>query len=219
MEHQSAVPVACRLDEIDCQASRASRNGRENMNKLRIAIIAVLLLLICSIATLRVTGLEPEYMDYTTEAYNQRGRMTYPGLWLKGELVREPVDNWDWVQDVEHPVRGNTIMLETRTWYGIPYSVTILPTPRGENLYIGGSARGERLSRTFPNYKQWWANVERDPRVRLKIDGKIYEMTASLVHDPVELESILGRAPVTTRLNEDGSEEIVAKWYLSLIHI
>ena len=213
MEQQSAVPVACRLDEIDCQASRASRNGRENMNKLRIAIIAVLLLLICSIATLRVIGLEPEYMDYTTEAYNQRGRMTYPGLWLKGELVREPVDNWDWVQDVEHPVRGNTIMLETRTWYGIPYSVTILPTPRGENLYIGGSARGERLSRTFPNYKQWWANVERDPRVRLKIDGQIYEMTAALVHDPVELESILGRAPVTTRLNEDGSEEIVAKWY------
>jgi len=213
MEHQSAVSVACRLDEIDCQASRASRNGRENMNKLRIVIIAALLLLICSIATLRVTGLEPEYMDYTTEAYNQRGRMTYPGLWLKGELVREPVANWDWVQDVEHPVRGNTIMLETRTWYGIPYSVTILPTPRGENLYIGGSARGERLSRTFPNYKQWWANVERDPRVRLKIDGKIYEMTAALVHDPVELESILGRAPVTTRLNEDGSEEVVAKWY------
>ena len=183
------------------------------MNKLRIGIIAVLLLLICSIATLRITGLEPEYMDYTTEAYNQRGRMTYPGLWLKGELVREPVDNWDWVQDVEHPVRGNTIMLETRTWYGIPYSVTILPTPRGENLYIGGSARGARLSRTFPNYKQWWANVERDPRVRLKIDGKIYEMTAALVHDPVELESILGRAPVTTRLTEDGSEEVVAKWY------
>ena len=183
------------------------------MNKLRIGIIAVLLLLICSIATLRITGLEPEYMDYTTEAYNQRGRMTYPGLWLKGELVREPVDNWDWVQDVEHPVRGSTIMLETRTWYGIPYSVTILPTPRGENLYIGGSARGERLSRVFPHYKQWWANVERDPRVRLKIDGKIYEMTAALVHDPVELESILGRSPMTTRLNDDGAEEVVAKWY------
>ena len=56
------------------------------MNKLRIGIIAVLLLLICSIATLRITGLEPEYMDYTTEAYNQRGRMTYPGLWLKESL-------------------------------------------------------------------------------------------------------------------------------------
>ena len=183
------------------------------MNKLLVGIATVSLLVLGSIFTLRITGLEPEYMDYTTEAYNQRGRMTYPGLWLKGELAREPVDNWDWVQDVEHPVRGNTIMLETRTRYGIPYSVTILPTPRGENLYIGGSARGERLSRAFPHYKQWWANVERDPRVRLKIDGKIYEMTAALVHDPVELERILGRSPVTTRLNDDGSEEVVAKWY------
>ncbi|HBW84983.1 MAG: hypothetical protein CMD92_04615 [Gammaproteobacteria bacterium] len=166
-----------------------------------------------TLAILRVTGLEPEYMDYTTEAYNQRGRMTYPGLWLNGELAREPIDNWDWVLDVEHPERGNTIMLETRTWYGIPYSVTILPTPRGENLYIGGSARGDRLSRDFPYYKQWWVNVERDPRVRLKIDGKIYEMTAALVHDPEELRGILGRDPVSISLAEDGSEEIVAKWY------
>jgi hypothetical protein len=183
------------------------------MKKLKIGVGATAVLLAGILAILRVTGLEPEYMDYTTEAYNQRGRMTYPGLWLTGEVVREPVDDWNWVQEVSHPVRGNTIMLETRTGFGIPYSVTILPTPRGDRLYIGGSARGERLSRAFPHYKQWWINVERDPRVRLKIDGKIYEMTAALVHDPVELESILGRAPVTTRLNEDGSEEIVAKWY------
>lgn len=170
-------------------------------------------LLFATLVTLRVTGLEPEYMDYTTEAYNQRGRMTWPGLWLTGEVVTDPVDNWDWVADVAHPVRGNTIMLETRTWYGIPYSVTILPTPRGDKLYIGGSARDARLEREFPNYKQWWANVERDPRVRLKIDGKIYEMTAALVHDPEEFNEVIGRNPVTTRTAEDGTEEVVAKWY------
>jgi len=171
------------------------------------------IVIIGSLITLRVTGLEPEYMDYTTEEYNQRGRMTWPGLWLTGEVVAEPVDNWDWVSDVDHPVRGNTIMLETRTWYGIPYSVTILPTPRGDKLYIGGSARDSRLEREFPNYKQWWANVERDPRVRLKIDGKIYEMTASLVHDPEEFTEVIGRNPVTTRVADDGTEEVVAKWY------
>jgi len=103
-------------------------------------------------------------------------------------------------------------MLETRTWYGIPYSVTILPTPRGDRLYIGGSARDARLEREFPDYKQWWANVERDPRVRLKIDGKIYEMTAALVSDPVELAEILGRDPITTTVAEDGTEQVVAKW-------
>ncbi len=183
------------------------------MRKLRVGLTAVVLLLIGTICTLRVTGLEPEYMDYTTEAYNERGRMTYPGLWLKGDLVSEPVDNWDWVRDVRHPVRGNTIMLETRTWYGLPYSVTILPTPRGGNLYVGGSARGDRLSRDFPEYKQWWANVQRDPRVKLKIDGKIYEMTAALVHDPEELRQILGREPVSIRTADDGSEDVVAKWY------
>ena len=35
--------------------------------------------------------------------------MTLPGLWLSGEVVKEPTDNWDWVLDVAHPERGNTI--------------------------------------------------------------------------------------------------------------
>jgi hypothetical protein len=183
------------------------------MGKLGKALLGVGFLLFGALLILRVTGLDPEYMDYTTEEYNQRGRMTLPGLWLSGEVVREPVTDWSWVSDVSHPQRGNTIMLETRTWYGIPYSVTILPTPRGDKLYIGGSARDARLEREFPNYKQWWANVERDPRVRLKIDGKIYEMTAALVSDPAELAEILGRDPITTAVAEDGTEQVVAKWY------
>jgi len=183
------------------------------MGKLGKALLGVGFLLFGALLILRVTGLDPEYMDYTTEEYNQRGRMTLPGLWLSGEVVREPVTDWSWVSDVSHPQRGNTIMLETRTWYGIPYSVTILPTPRGDKLYIGGSARDARLEREFPDYKQWWANVERDPRVRLKIDGKIYEMTAALVSDPAELAEILGRDPITATVAEDGTEQVVAKWY------
>ena len=55
----------------------------------------------------------------------------------------------------------------------------------------------EDLEREFPDFKSWWANIERDPRLRLKIDGEIYEMTAALVHDPIELAEILGRDPVT----------------------
>ena len=183
------------------------------MGKLGKGLLGVGSLLLGALLILRVTGLDPEYMDYTTEEYNQRGRMTLPGLWLSGEVVREPVTDWSWVSDVSHPQRGNTIMLETRTWYGIPYSVTILPTPRGDRLYIGGSARDARLEREFPDYKQWWANVERDPRVRLKINGKIYEMTAALVSDPVELAEILDRDPITTTVAEDGTEQVVAKWY------
>ena len=183
------------------------------MNKIAKPLLILSFFLLGALLTLRVTGLDPEYMDYTTQEYNERGRMTLPGLWLSGEVVKEPIDNWDWVLDVSHPERGNTIMLETQTWYGIPYSVTILPTPRGDKMYIGGSARDARLARVFPDYKQWWANVENDPRVRLKIDGKIYEMTAALVHDPVELAEVLGRDAITTTISEDGSEQVVARWY------
>jgi len=183
------------------------------MKKIAKPLLILSFFLLGALLTLRVTGLDPEYMDYTTQEYNERGRMTLPGLWLSGEVVKEPIDNWDWVLDVAHPERGNTIMLETQTWYGIPYSVTILPTPRGDKMYIGGSARDARLARVFPDYKQWWANVENDPRVRLKIDGKIYEMTAALVHDPVEFAEVLGRDAITTTIAEDGSEQVVAKWY------
>ena len=183
------------------------------MKKIAKPLLILSFFLLGALLTLRVTGLDPEYMDYTTQEYNERGRMTLPGLWLSGEVVKEPIDNWDWVLDVSHPERGNTIMLETQTWYGIPYSVTILPTPRGDKMYIGGSARDARLARVFPDYKQWWANVENDPRVRLKIDGKIYEMTAALVHNPVELAEVLGRDAITTTISEDGSEQVVAKWY------
>ena len=183
------------------------------MKKIVKPLLILSFFLLGALLTLRVTGLDPEYMDYTTQEYNERGRMTLPGLWLSGEVVKEPIDNWDWVLDVSHPERGNTIMLETQTWYGIPYSVTILPTPRGDKMYIGGSARDARLARVFPDYKQWWANVENDPRVRLKIDGKIYEMTAALVHDPVELAEVLGRDAITTTIAQDGSEQVVAKWY------
>ena len=183
------------------------------MKKIAKPLLILGFFLLGALLTLRVTGLDPEYMDYTTQEYNERGRMTLPGLWLSGEVVKEPIDNWDWVLDVAHPERGNTIMLETQTWYGIPYSVTILPTPRGDKMYIGGSARDARLGRDFPDYKQWWANVENDPRVRLKIDGRIYEMTAALVHDPVELAEVLGRDAITIAIAEDGSEQVVAKWY------
>lgn len=183
------------------------------MKKLGKGLLLIAVLLVGTLLSLRITGLDPEYMDYTSQEYNERGRMTWPGLWLSGEVVREPVTDWDWVQDVAHPELGNTIMLETRTWYGIPHSVTILPTPRGDRLYIGGSARDERLDREFPHYKTYWANMERDPRVRLKIDGKVYEMTAVLVSDPEEFRQVIGRDPVTTTLAEDGTEQVVAKWY------
>lgn len=183
---------------------------------LKIGVLAVGGLVVATLLTLRVTGLEPPYVDPNSEAFAKSGRTTWPGLWLTGEVVHEPVTNWDWVNKVNDPVRKNSIMLETRTWYGIPHSVTINITGRGDKLYVQGSERDFRLQKTFPYSKAWWTNVERDPRVRMKIGGKIYEMTLVLIHDRAEVAQLQsGRDPVTKEVDADGKEHVtqVTHWW------
>ncbi len=178
------------------------------MRALEIGLLVVGALLVISLLTLRLTGLDPQYIDPSSAAFVENGRTARPGLWLSGEVVREPVTNWDWVYDVNDPIRGNSIMLETRTRYGIPHSVTINPTARGDKFYIGGSEQDFRLQKQFPNSKSWWANIERDPRVRMKIDGKIYEMTVALIADRAEVAQLIGRDPVTRVTGADSKEQI-----------
>ena len=180
------------------------------MRLFRIIALIFLGLIVISLLTLRVTGLEPRYIDPRTPAFAESNRTAGPGFWLKGEVVQEDITNWDFINEVDHPVRGNSIMLETRTWYGIPHSVSVNARPRGEDLYLSGSAQGDRLTEEFPNNKAWWENIERDPRIRLKIDGKIYEGTAALVQDYDEVVRLFGSNPITTRVDEDGNEQVTA---------
>jgi hypothetical protein len=42
----------------------------------------------------------------------------------------------------------------------------------------------------------------------MKVDGKIYEMTVSLVADRAEVFQILGRDPVTKVIDASGEEQI-----------
>ena len=180
------------------------------LRALKIGLLTVAALLVVSVLTLRVTGLEPRYIDPASAAFAEAGRTAWPGLWLKGEVVREPVTEWDWTSQVNDPIRGNSIMLETRTWYGIPHSVTINLVPLGDTLYISGSQQDSRLMQTFPDAKSWWANIERDPRIRMKIDGKLYEMTAVLLADRAEIVELFGRDPVTRVVDSDGNEQITS---------
>ena len=178
------------------------------MPALKISLLVALALVGVSLLTLRVTGLDPRYIDPSSAAFAESGRTAWPGLWLTGEVIREPVTNWDWVLEVNDPIRGSSIMLETRSWYGIPHSVTINLVPRGDKLYVSGSEQGSRLEKEFPYSKAWWANIERDPRVRMKIDGKIYEMTVALVVDRAEVFQIIGRDPITRTIDAEGNEQI-----------
>lgn len=180
------------------------------MRAFKVGLLVIVAVVAVSLLTLRVVGLEPQYIDPASEAFVESGRTARAGFWLKGEVTREPVSNWDWVNQVDDPVRGNSIMLETRTWYGIPHSVTINPVARGEDFYVSGSEQDFRLEKEFPYSKRWWANIERDPRVRMKIDGRIYEMTLVLIADRDEIVQLFGRDPVTRVVDANGQEQVTS---------
>ena len=164
--------------------------------------------LVLALFTLRLTGLEPAYIDPSSEQFAANNRIARPGLWLTGEVVTTPVANWDFVNNIRDPIRKNTIMIETRTWYGIPHSVTTGVVGRGDKLYVHGHQDEKRMAKQFPSDKAWTANVARDPRVRMKIGGKIYEMTLVLITDRAEVAAIMGRDPETREKGPDGQERV-----------
>ncbi|MSR11413.1 MAG: hypothetical protein EXR84_06385 [Gammaproteobacteria bacterium] len=182
------------------------------MKSLKISLLVIGVLVVGALLTLRVTGLSPGHPS--AEEYAKSGRSARPGLWLAGEVVQEAVTNWDWVNQFGDPFGPNATELETRTWYGIPHSVTVLLVPRGDELYLQSSAQTFRLNKQFPYSKAWWRNVERDPRVRLKIDGKIYEMTVALVQDRDEVARLRGeRDSIVKEAGTDGNEIVTEEWH------
>jgi hypothetical protein len=176
------------------------------MKILKTGIVLVVVVLALTLLTLRVTGLEPEYLDLNElHAHNMIAR---PGLWLKGERVTTPVTDWSFVDKVEHPGRSlNTVLVETRTPYFIPHSVRTMPYVRNGLLYI--RSHQDRMDLQFPNDKSWTANVARDPRVRIKIGDKLYEATVVLIADRAQAIALLGRNPETRENGPDGQEHVV----------
>jgi hypothetical protein len=172
---------------------------------LRVGIILIVVALAITLFTLRLTGLEPEYLDLNQlRAHHMIAR---PGLWLKGEVVTTPVTDWSFVDEQEHPGEGlNTILVETRTPYFIPHSVRVIPLVRDGQLYI--RSHQDRMDLQFPHDKSWTSNVAGDPRVSLKIGGKLYEATMVLIANRAEAEALLGASPETREKGPGGQEHV-----------
>jgi hypothetical protein len=131
------------------------------------AIVVVVLLLL---VTLRATGFEPRACANAGASWTCRT----PGLWLRGDPVETPVTDWSFTDAVP------TIKIQTRTPFLLPYSVAIWNATYNGNLYIT-SYRGRR----------WVEDIVRDPHVRLKIDGRLYDRTLAMVTDPAEKAAVL----------------------------
>ncbi len=106
-----------------------------------------------------------------------------PGMWLSGELVEELPSDWSFI--AEHP----EVFVETRPWYGIPFSVTTVLGTRNGKLYVPSIYSEEAA---FPGTKYWNSVIADNPDVRLKIGNKLYEMTATPVQDIAEFREGAG---------------------------
>ncbi len=90
-----------------------------------------------------------------------------PGGELSGPVEASP-ENWAFSDEV------STIQLETRP--ANPYSVNIWAVGIGDRLYVHAGA----------NRSRWVENILADPRVRVRVAGKLYPLTAVRVEDPAE---------------------------------
>ena len=91
-----------------------------------------------------------------------------PGQWLRGTVADGLPDSWAFTDD------HGEIFVEVATPYLVPHSVTIWCAQVDGALYI--AARN-------PASKQWVEWMDAEPDVRLKIDERIYSVSAHEVTD------------------------------------
>jgi hypothetical protein len=123
-----------------------------------------------------------------------------PGFAISGEVAREPVSDWSFTDEVEE------ILIETRSGFGLPHSVTIWCVSIDGELYVGASAPD------FPKERRWVRNVRRDPDVRLKVAGRIYERRLELVADPARTDFVNRAFGRKYRYDVDEDPDPVVYW-------
>jgi hypothetical protein len=133
-----------------------------------IGVAGVVVCAVVALLVLRVVGLDP---------HERR-----PGLWLAGEHVTAPVNDWSFTDQYQ------TVMVQTQSWYGLPHSVTTVVVAHDGQLYLTSTypPGGQ-----FPRDRLWNKNIMRDPHVQLKIGTKLYDRTLALVTDPAEKDAVL----------------------------
>jgi len=145
------------------------------MRTLAKTVGTIVVFLVLVLVVLRITGFNP--------IGNIPGPGNYPGLWLSGTVVNTPVTDWSFASQYK------TDKVQTRTWYGIPHSVTTGFIVHNGQLYLTSMfAKGV----PFPAGKSWVKNVIRDPHVRLKFGDNLYDRVLSHVTDPDERAAVLG---------------------------
>ncbi|MGI9431337.1 MAG: hypothetical protein ACR2PQ_03940, partial [Myxococcota bacterium] len=108
-----------------------------------------------------------------------------PGGSLAGPVEAAP-DSWAFTD------AHDDVQLEARP--GDPYSVNVWGVAARDSFYVAGSTDN-----------RWAGYIIADPRVRLRVDGTVYELSATATDDPAELDAFL--AAVKKKYDFEPDEE------------
>jgi hypothetical protein len=102
-----------------------------------------------------------------------------PGTWLSGEVETKSVSDWSFVNE------QSEVFIETRPWYGVPFSVTTVIAEADGKVFVP-SIYDQPAD--FPGSKHWNSVIADNPQIRLKVGGKLYEMAARPAANPAEFD-------------------------------
>lgn len=122
---------------------------------------------------------------------------------LRGSPHEGSLPSWDFVSEVE------TVQLETGP--DDPYSVNVWIGTYEGGLYVPTSLI---LGDDEPTERKWVRNVEADPRVRLRVDGTVYELQARRVEDESTLEGV--RAALLAKYEAEADDHARQAWIYQL---
>lgn len=105
-----------------------------------------------------------------------------PGTLLSGTPAPLP-------QDLSLLADAMEVHLETRPWFGIPFSVTTVIASNDGRLYVPSLYEA---AVPFPGTKYWNKVIARDPRVRLRVQDRLYAFKAEPVLEAAEFDQAFG---------------------------
>ena len=117
-----------------------------------------------------------------------------PGTWLSGDVHTGAVEDWSFVNEQRE------VFIETRPWYGVPFSVTTVIAEAQGNVYVP-SIYDQPAD--FPGSKYWNSIIADNPDVRVKVGDRLYEMSARPAADSDE--SAAGLAALAAKYDFWGS--------------
>ena len=134
------------------------------VKKLGLTVAGLVLLLVAAVGLARIIGFDPGQFR--------------PGLWMRGEVVTEKVTDWDFARKA----RGLTgIETKDRFIPGLVFSINGSRFIHKGVMYIGS---GYPTGKKMPDERYWNKNIMADPRVRIRIAGKLYDGKLTYLSDP-----------------------------------